>query len=641
MKARPASQKTKTRTSPNTSQPRVKSRLASRPGFRSRRGIAGFGLVLASFSFAFSGCSGDGPEVTEIRAGLHQVQSCEELEAYFKDTTLDEMERNFKQMRRDRSRSFFEDNDMGFDGAEEEVFAEAASADDAGTSAPQGKSDDSPDFSETNTQEKGVDEADIVKTDGDYVYHLRGNTLHIMSSFPVEELEEVGSLSFGDALSPWSTQELYVKGDRVVVIRTEQGQDVPEALRSRDGSGSGFDSSGFGGADIAIACAEDGYCGYWGRPYTRVAVIDISDRSAPSIEREHFFEADYMSSRRIDGTLFASFSQATSKGLASSTTQKTGTIAKTIPIRMKSTRFATKNTKRVNEAGLNAWMPQRVERRYKDGDIDSEEMKTISPCNRFYKTLDHTGRGMIDVFTLRLDEETDNEEDSTTVLGHGAIVYSSTEAMYVTAHPYYSWWGSWGRNWQEQPTLIHKFAISGENTQYVASGKTEGRLLNQFSLDEEKGYLRVATTTNQTWDDDGNVTRESQNNLFVLKEENGTLHTVGSVTGLAPGETVHSARFEGDRGYMVTFRQVDPLFTFDLSDPSNPKKMGELKITGFSTYMHPLSEGYILTVGREATETGADRGMKVSIFDVRDLSNPKLVDSEPSRLELGPIRGPL
>jgi len=150
----------------------------------------------------------------------------------------------------------------------------------------------------------------------------------------------------------------------------------------------------------------------------------------------------------------------------------------------------------------------------------------------------------------------------------------------------------------------------------------DGEILNQFSLGEYEGVLRIATTTGNTWE--GN----SRNNVFCVKSNGDKLEVIGGIRDLAPGERLYSARFVGERGYLVTFVQVDPLFTLDLSDPTNPVVAGELKVPGYSTYLHPLNENYLLSVGQDTVvEDGIVRngGMQLSIFDVSDFSNPKLL----------------
>jgi uncharacterized secreted protein with C-terminal beta-propeller domain len=164
-----------------------------------------------------------------------------------------------------------------------------------------------------------------------------------------------------------------------------------------------------------------------------------------------------------------------------------------------------------------------------------------------------------------------------------------------------------------EKTIVHKIEINAGKIEYKTAGEVPGRVLNQFSMDENNGYFRIATTT-------GNWQLETSNHMYVL---DSGLKVVGKVEDLAPGERIYSVRFMGSKAYMVTFRQVDPLFVIDLSNPRNPQVLGFLKIPGFSNYLHPYDDTHLIGIGRDATEQGRTLGLKLSLFDVSDFSNPK------------------
>ncbi|KUG20329.1 hypothetical protein ASZ90_009940 [hydrocarbon metagenome] len=176
----------------------------------------------------------------------------------------------------------------------------------------------------------------------------------------------------------------------------------------------------------------------------------------------------------------------------------------------------------------------------------------------------------------------------------------------------------------QEKTIIHRFGIRGGNIDYKGMGTVPGHLLNQFSLDEYDGHLRVATTV-QEWTERGSV---RYNNVYVLGED---METVGELEFLAPDERIYATRFIGERLYMVTFKQIDPLFVIDLSDPENPGVLGELKIPGYSDYLHPYDSDHILGLGKETSENqwgGASvGGLKIALFDISDVHRPTLVDS--------------
>ncbi len=213
--------------------------------------------------------------------------------------------------------------------------------------------------------------------------------------------------------------------------------------------------------------------------------------------------------------------------------------------------------------------------------------------------------------------DVDNKETLKTkaVLGAGNNVYCTTETLYATSSKYET------KDMAEavfgasstMKTQIYKFDIRNYNIEYLKSATIDGTALNQFSIDEYNGYLRIATTS-------GNWGDNLVNQLYVLDEN---LETKGLLKDIAKGETIKSVRFTGNTAYVVTFIQTDPLFVIDLSNPEAPVILGELKIPGFSTYLHPVSDGLVLGVGRDGTDTGTNGGLKVSLFDVSDPKNPK------------------
>jgi inhibitor of cysteine peptidase len=224
---------------------------------------------------------------------------------------------------------------------------------------------------------------------------------------------------------------------------------------------------------------------------------------------------------------------------------------------------------------------------------------------------------------MAINTRTDDQEPTyeTILLGASSTLYVSLNNIYLT----FPVWGTdiLGREvWDSPRTSIHRIHIEGAEIDYVSSGEIPGMVLNQFSMDEYDGYFRVATTT---------YGETTENHVNILDMD---LNIVGSLEDLAPGETIYSARFMGERGYLVTFKQVDPLFVIDLSDPSHPRELGYLKVTGYSDYLHPYDENHIIGIGKETTDAGEFawyQGVKISIFDVSDVSNPQEID----KLEIG------
>jgi Beta propeller domain len=256
---------------------------------------------------------------------------------------------------------------------------------------------------------------------------------------------------------------------------------------------------------------------------------------------------------------------------------------------------------------LRGWLPRRVLRRAAGG---RPRIRLAARCRRVFRPALHSGIDVLTVLTVDLRTGLP-AVDSDAVMAGGQTVYASTKALYVATPT----WTEDGPLVAER-TLLHKFAApDADATSYRASGQVDGTLLNQFSLSEHDGVLRAATTVG--------AGPEGESRVTTLAERDGVLGRLGEVGGLGKGERIYAVRFLGDVGYVVTFRQVDPLYTLDLSDPRNPRTVGELKIRGYSAYLHPLGGGLLLGVGQDATERGATLGTQASLFDVSEPARPQ------------------
>jgi inhibitor of cysteine peptidase len=247
----------------------------------------------------------------------------------------------------------------------------------------------------------------------------------------------------------------------------------------------------------------------------------------------------------------------------------------------------------------------------------------------FIRPNEDSGGTMVSIITIDMANPT-GDFTSTGFIADVHQVYASTQSLYLVSTIYHYSEDAQGENgfaiWSNPTfeTQIYKFDL-GDTVAYAAAGKVDGEILNQFSLGEFEGVLRIATTTGYSWDG------TSRNHVFCLDNNNGSLDVIGSIRDIAPGERLYSARFMGNRGFLVTFVQVDPLFTLDLSDPQNPKIVGELKVPGFSTYLHPINDDVLLAIGQDTKAEGdivKVGGMQLSIFDTSDFANPRLLHSE-------------
>jgi uncharacterized secreted protein with C-terminal beta-propeller domain len=248
------------------------------------------------------------------------------------------------------------------------------------------------------------------------------------------------------------------------------------------------------------------------------------------------------------------------------------------------------------------WLPARRIENVQTGGVIKRSVR----CRAVRRPSHYSGAGVLTVYTVDLTRGLP-AVDADAIFTTGDTVYASASSLYVATQRY----EADGAN-----TSIHRFDISDpDKTTYAASGMVPGTLLNQFSLSEDKGILRAASTVG--WGP------EAESKVTTLARQDGHLVQRGQVGGLGRGERIYAVRFLGDVGYVVTFRQTDPLYTVDLSDPSQPRVRGELKIPGYSAYLHPIGEDLLLGVGQEANEEGRVQGLQLSLFDVSDLAHPR------------------
>jgi len=485
----------------------------------------------------------------------------------------------------------------------------APPADPSGGAGTLGEADESQSFSSTTIQEVGVDEADVVKNDGTYIYVLKNSEVRIVQAQPGASLSEVASVELDGYASA-----LYLRGDQLIAINSGGGAfydgpvffgpepgirpdvgdiDEPAAPPGSTPGSPGPDQDDDtatdaartqDGEDIAVLPSIDPY-----QSQTVVTVIDITDRTAPVITRTITLEGSLFDSRLIGGKLHMVLQEWPS-----------------FPYEP------------LLEDELLAELPVYVD----DGVAGSTGGLVAEPTD-FYRPADPSGVNLTTVATIDVDDESAGVQ-AIGVVGAAEELYASTTALYVAGTSVDAVFGLFAPT--SEPSIdVHKIALTDAGPQYKGSGKVPGRPLDQYSFSEYNDYLRVATTTNAF-----SFAGESSNNVYVLAEADGALSIVGRLEGLAPGEQIRSARFVGERGFLVTFVQVDPLFTIDLSDPTNPTVVGELKVPGFSTFILPISENELLTIGQDAEPTdfgGAILlGVQLSIFDVSDFANPQLKD---------------
>ncbi|HEV3378392.1 MAG TPA: beta-propeller domain-containing protein, partial [Thermoleophilaceae bacterium] len=269
---------------------------------------------------------------------------------------------------------------------------------------------------------------------------------------------------------------------------------------------------------------------------------------------------------------------------------------------------------------VRGWLPRRALRRRGTG---KPKFRRAAPCRRVMRPASFSGTDVLTVLTIDLEKGLP-AVDSDAIMSGGQVVYASERNLYVATQ---DWTPVPATPGAELPgrsfTTIHRFATGDpDSTAYRASGRVPGFLLNQFSLSEHDGVLRAASTEEPVWWN-GDAAVESQSHVTVLDEDDGALRQIGQVSGLGRGERIFAVRFIGPAGYVVTFRQIDPLYVVDLERPTKPVVRGELKIRGYSAYLHSVGPGLLLGVGQDATDAGVQLGTQLSLFDVSDPSNPR------------------
>jgi hypothetical protein len=530
---------------------------------------------------------------------LASFDSCDGLEEYIEDTAVRQMRASMTAARDAQAAyvpffPFFWGTPMADGEATTTSDRTTAEASGASGASLQGGSQPNA-YTTTNVQVAGVDEADFVKNDGTRILVLSGDTLYVTSSWPAAEMRLVGSL-----VLEGYPREMFLDEDNHVVVFSEMWQDYPwedVALRGSCGPGA------FMG------------CGYDNPNTTKITLVDIRDPRLPRVVSEHWVPGTYLNSRRV-GSSVRLVTTTAFRWPQEMTWYPEDAYGQPPWVARDLWDDAMEDNERaIRRKTLEYWLAagrQQAE--------NGAEQELRFDCKDFSRGNGPTLMGYLAVHTFRVDRPAQAPTTSV-VVGAPGEVYASRNNLYVTNR--HVWWSV--EPGQVDHTYIHKFDITSPGTaRYLGSGGVDGSIVDQFSLDENQdGYLRVAsTTTTQVagafwWPDSRTASRVS-----VM---NSRLKVVGETPELAPGERIQSVRFVGHRGFVVTFRQVDPLFTFDLSDPTNPRKVGELKIPGFSTYMHPIDQDHLLTVGVFVPEDGSwsERSLQVSVFDVRDMAHPR------------------
>jgi uncharacterized secreted protein with C-terminal beta-propeller domain len=414
------------------------------------------------------------------------------------------------------------------------------------------------DFSETNIQVAGVDEPDIIKTDGTYLYILAESKIFIVKAYPADKALILSKISLDDYQNPVN---IFINGDRLVVFsesyETYQSEDIKDIYEWR------------------------------GVSKTIITIFDVGDKENPTVEKEIKVDGGYFDARMIDEYVYVIISE-----------------------------YSSNIYRNIND-NITLCIPEIT--------ID-DEIDQIPADQIYYIDIPELSDSMTHVLSINIFDGEVNQKSF--MLGSSQSMYVSKNNIFL-AYLHYEYISpilesQTGEN--IQTTILHKISIDAEDISYTAQGEVPGMILNQFSMDEHDGYFRIATTIGSVWGG------ESTNNIYILDEN---LKSVSEIENIAPGETIYSARFMGSKAYLVTFKKIDPFFTIDLSDPKNPQILGELKIPGYSDYLHPYDENHIIGIGKDTVEPQEEQswtwnfawyqGIKIALFDVSDFENPKEV----------------
>ncbi len=487
------------------------------------------------------------------------------------------------------------------------------------------------DFSKTNVQVEGVDEADIVKTDGNYIYATSYNNLFIIKAYPGEQAEIVSKIEFKSRPT-----DLYINGDNLAVFGYDDRiytMDLYKSFRRQNS-------------------------------YTFFKVFDISDKKNPKQVRDLDFEGNYFNSRMIGDYVYFITNNynyfigpepvvprildggvALDEKCSGANVKCFNPSIYYFDIPYDSYNFTTISAINIkdNNAPIkgDVYMLSSAQNMYVSPNnlyitytkyISEYELEMAVAREILLPRLSETDRALvakIEAVTNDILTESEKKSKVQQILNRylNSLSVADQESyekeLAAKMKQKYTDLAK-----EMEKTIVYKIAISGDTLTYKAKGEVTGSVLNQFAMDEANGYFRIATTKNTTWSRFEGGEQASYNNVYVL---DGDMKLSGAAENIAPGERIYSVRFMGNRAYVVTFKQVDPLFALDMSDPKSPKVLGQLKVPGFSTYLHPYDANTLIGFGKDAGENEYGntiaKGLKVSLFDVTDVTAPKELDT--------------
>jgi len=487
-------------------------------------------------------------------------------------------------------------------------------------------------YSLTNNQVAGVDEADIIKTEGTYIYALVRNELKIIKASPAADAAVISTITFKSR-----PQDIFISGTNLVVF----------------------------GSDDQISTLEDYQSFRRQNSYTFFKVFDLSNPTNPTLVRDLDFEGSYTDARLVGdyvylftnsssnyiegeplvprvidgGTVLSSDCAASEKCFAPDVfyfdiPYDSYNFSNITAINIKDNAEAISGQSYLMNYGQNLYvspnniyvtytetvneydLEQTVKRELVFSKLSADDQNKITAIEEAADYILSTSEKKIKVSNI-----VDNYLSNLSTDEQAAIQTSIDEGLKQKLTE---------KSANMEKTVIYKIAFNGQHLEYRGLGEVSGQVLNQFSMDENGDYFRIATTRSAIWSRLSDTPSESYSNVFVLNNE---LKVVGSLENLATNEKIYAARFMGDRVYLVTFKQTDPLYVVSLSDPTKPAVLGAVKVPGFSTYLHPADAdgNKLIGIGHDTEDDGAGnvkiKGLKIALFDFTDLTQPKELDS--------------
>jgi uncharacterized secreted protein with C-terminal beta-propeller domain len=474
-------------------------------------------------------------------------------------------------------------------------------------------------FSQTNIQTQGVDEADLVETDGTFLYTLR----HPASQpIPMEGGAGGAPVIIDDSIAPVSSP---IWQDELVIASAAPADAMAVASRTKlDGSAVGlylvgtrlavvstvYDYRVFLGGDQQRLAAPLGAAIIEpGRPRVTLSVFDVSNPAAPALVEKTEVRGSYDTSRAVGDRVYVVVRNDTWPPPPNTVDAGDGSGQV----------YESEASYRARLAAtpLSDLLPG-----YTASAGGADTTGTLATAGNVYVkdvTAQWFGQNMASVSVFNVGDAAAGPTATTTITGWAGPVFASADAIYLSS----TYTDGEGAD-ATQKTSVFKYSLLADAVPLAASGEVEGTVLSQYSMDQDAaGRLRVATTSRAF-----TPGVESTSGVYVLEQSGTDLRVIGSVTGLGRTEQIRSVRFVGDAAYVVTFRQIDPLFVIDLSDRTKPKLGGELTMPGFSTYLHPAGTGLLLGLGRDADDLGRVRGLQLALFDVSNPAKPKRLDVE-------------